>query len=128
VSVSFSAVHEHDTHELLRTSTRGCHEDATRKTASVEFKLKRAPKQRSSQIIMASRYIAVAIVGPLHCIVSIYCYTCHGGQYFQLSIMAHFHYRLLYLYNISGLSANLPNFFHTLSVSYAAHNVVSSLV
>jgi len=24
---------------LLRTSSRGCHEDATRKTASVEFKL-----------------------------------------------------------------------------------------
>jgi len=33
--VSFSNVHEHDTHDLLRL---GCHEDATRKTASVEFK------------------------------------------------------------------------------------------
>jgi len=37
--VSFPKVHEHDTHDLLRTSSRGCHEDATRKTANVEFKL-----------------------------------------------------------------------------------------
>jgi len=39
VSVSLSKVHEHDTHDLLRTSSRGCHEYATRKTAVVEFKL-----------------------------------------------------------------------------------------
>ena len=30
-----------DTPDLLRTSSRGCHEDAARKTASVEFKLHR---------------------------------------------------------------------------------------
>jgi len=29
--VSFSKFHDPDTHDLLRTSTRGCHEDATRK-------------------------------------------------------------------------------------------------
>ena len=34
----FSLPREHDTHDLLRTSSRGCHEDATRDTASVEFK------------------------------------------------------------------------------------------
>jgi len=37
--VVFCKVHEHDTHDLLRISSRGCHEDATSKTASVEFKL-----------------------------------------------------------------------------------------
>ena len=37
--VSFSKFHDPDTHDLLRTSSRGCHEDATRKTAVVEFKL-----------------------------------------------------------------------------------------
>jgi len=39
VSVSFSKVHERDTHDLLRTSSRGRHEDATRKTGPVEFQL-----------------------------------------------------------------------------------------
>ena len=29
--VSFSKFHELDTHDLLRTSSRGCHDDATRK-------------------------------------------------------------------------------------------------
>jgi len=28
--VSFSKVYEHDTHDLLRTCSRGCHEDATK--------------------------------------------------------------------------------------------------
>jgi len=37
--VSFSKFHEQAMHDLLRTSSRGCHEDAARKNASVEFKL-----------------------------------------------------------------------------------------
>jgi len=39
MSVSFSKVHEHDTHDMLRTSSREYHEDAARKTGSVEFQL-----------------------------------------------------------------------------------------
>ena len=37
--VSFSKVHEHDTHDLSRTSSRGCHEDATRDLLPWNFSL-----------------------------------------------------------------------------------------
>jgi len=45
--VSFCKVHEHDTHDLLQTSSRGCHEDATRKTASLNLSFNEASRGKT---------------------------------------------------------------------------------
>jgi len=49
--VSFSKVYEHHTHNLLRTSSRRCHEDATRKLRPWNLSL----VQRPIPIVLSSR-------------------------------------------------------------------------
>jgi len=52
--VSFSRFHEPDTQDLLRTSSRGCHEDATRKLLpwNFTFKVRRPVRRAKSRVIL----------------------------------------------------------------------------
>jgi len=52
-AVSFSKFLEPDTHDLLRTSSRGCHEDATRKLPRCNFGLQQRRLSTSRQQVGA---------------------------------------------------------------------------
>jgi len=49
--------HEHDAPDLLLTSSRGCHEDATRKKDPVEFQLHHARRRRLMMVAQVERLL-----------------------------------------------------------------------